>query len=205
MARVYFIGGAPRVGKSTLAEGFLATHPMAFAATDDLRANLRRTITPEAEPDLYYLDSLNADEANMARLMRNETAEIIAAADREAHIVWRAVESLVRQTTEIGQDILIEGVAALPQLVAQLDVPTTAVYLGNQSAGHTHIILNYAQRHPESWLGSLKPATIEAFAAFTRAYSAHAAEQARACGFPYIEMSTANFDISLTKALNTLH
>jgi predicted kinase len=205
MAKAYFIGGAPRVGKSTLAKAFLAEHPMTFAATDDLRASRRTHVSASIEPDLYYLDSLNHDESNMARLMAEETSSIVAAADRESSLVWQTIESLVRQTLAAGHDILVEGVAVLPRLVATLDIDLTVVYLGNQSPDHTGIIHAYAQSHPKTWLGSLKPGTIDAFATFTQAYSAHIKSEAALYHQPYIEMGGTKFETSLTKALNTLH
>src|SRR5690349_2536564 len=111
MAQAYLIGGAPRVGKSTLARHVLAQKPMAFAATDDLRTKLRAQTSPAAAPDLFYLDSLNANEADMARRMLNDTATIIAAADRESAAVWPAVAEFARSELAAGHDVLVEGVA----------------------------------------------------------------------------------------------
>lgn len=204
MPRAYLIGGAPRVGKSTLAGQFLAARPMTHAYTDDLRAAVRAATTPAATPDLFYLDSLNADEANMARLMREQTSEIIAAADRESAYVWPAALELIHRELAAGHDVLIEGVAVLPQFLAKADFPYTALFLGNQSPAHSAIIHQYAADHPDSWLGSLQPETIDAFAHFTQTTSRHVELEASKYQLPYLEMSSGPFANTLGTALEML-
>jgi 2-phosphoglycerate kinase len=202
--RAYLIGGAPRTGKSTLA-GLLGKQlSLTPIATDDLRTQVRAATPPSAAPDLYYLDSLNADQANMTRLMLEHTAGIIAAADRESALVWPAVEQLIREHFAAGRSVLIEGVAILPALVAGLNVPYSIVHLGNQSDAHTKIILENARQHPDTWLGSLPEATIRAFAKYTQAYSDHAQTQAQNNHQTYLEMSLSPFNKSLQKAIKTL-
>ncbi|HVQ43431.1 MAG TPA: hypothetical protein VMT30_00470 [Candidatus Saccharimonadia bacterium] len=204
MPRAYFVGGAPRVGKSTLAARILTEHPLAAAFTDDLRAELRHATPPAAAPDLYYLDSLNTDEAEMARLMRENTADIITAADCESAVVWPAVEAFVRDQLAAGHDVLIEGVAVLPQFLVDLNFDYLAVFLGNQSPAHAQIIHDYAHTHPHSWLGTLQPATIDAFAHFSAAASASIEREARKYYLPYVEMSAQPFPDGLTRALAVL-
>jgi 2-phosphoglycerate kinase len=204
MPQVYFIGGAPRVGKSTLALKVSEHMPLPHASTDSIRSSVRQTTTPEATPDLFYLDSLNADEANMAKLMRHHSVDIIAAADAEAAAVWPAVEALAHSKLGEGKSVLIEGVAVLPSLLATLELPYSAVFLGNQSADHTQIICDYAKHHPDTWLGSLQPDTVEAFAEFSRAYSAHTQREAQKYNLPYFEMSTGSFPEAIVAARQRL-
>ncbi len=201
---IYLIGGAPRVGKSTLASLLarqLSTEPI---ATDDLRTQIRSFTAPATEPDLYYLDSLNVDEANMTRLMRDHTKDIIAAADRESTVVWRSIEILIQAHATSAQPLIIEGVAILPHLVAGLRVPHTAVHLGNQSPAHAKIILDFARNNPNTWLGTLQTDTLEAFAKFTQHYSVHAQAEAQKYHQPYLEMNSQPFEESLEKALDLL-
>lgn len=204
MPQAYLIGGAPRVGKSSLAQAVLTAFPMPFVATDNVRSSIRATTTAAQNPDLFYLDSLNADESNMARLMREQTSDIIAAADRESARVWPTVTNIIRTHLIAGHDILVEGVAILPEFVQSADLPFTVVFLGNQSPEHTEIITSYAQNHPSSWLGSLQPATVEAFAQFSLATSAHIANEAQKYGLPYLEMSREPFADTLASAARTL-
>ncbi len=204
MAQAYLIGGAPRTGKSSLAHLLGAQLSLVPIATDDLRTQVRASTPPSAEPDLYYLDSLNADQANMTRLMLEHTTDIIAATDRESAVVWPAVERLIHQNLTTGRSIIIEGVAILPALVAQLNIPYSVIHLGNQSDAHTDIVLKNAHEHPDTWLGSLPELTIRAFAKYTQAYSAHAQKQAQINNQTYLEMSTLSFKQSLEHALESL-
>ncbi|HEX3082483.1 MAG TPA: hypothetical protein VHQ86_04460 [Candidatus Saccharimonadia bacterium] len=205
MAQAYFIGGAPRVGKSTLAHMLARRKQASVTSTDMVRTHIRKTTTAEAEPDLFYLDSLNVDEAEMARLMREQTADIIAAADREHTVVWKAVEELVRTSLAADRSIIVEGVAVMPEFVAKLkDLPHTAVYMGNQSPAFDRFVVQFAATHPNTWLGSLKPLTVSAFAAFCRGTSTHVHEQAQATRQTYIEMSDTAFEVALNRAMMVL-
>lgn len=204
MARVYLIGGAPRVGKSTLALKLQSRHRVVSISTDALRAKLRETITPIMEPDLYYLDSLNANETAMANQMRSNTHELIAAADRESTIVWSAVHDFISRHLLAGHDVLVEGVAVLPQTVAQLPFEYSVVHLGNQAPDHVRIIEQYALNHPDTWLGTLNPDTVAAFGEFSGQYSRHAQSQALKFNQTYIEMSEKSFPESLHQALSAL-
>jgi len=204
MAKAYFIGGAPRTGKSTLAHKLIKRRPMPLASTDDIRAHIRRTVRQSSEPDLYYLDSLNADETNMTHLMREQTADIIDAAYRESAVVWRTVEAFVRTSIQAGHDIAVEGVAVLPEFLAPLNFDYSVVYLGNQSPELDAFVLQYARAHPDTWLGGLRPETVSAYAAYSRAFSARVEEEARTEDQSYIEVSNRPFEQSINLALKIL-
>jgi 2-phosphoglycerate kinase len=204
MARALFIGGAPRVGKSTLAAQVLTEHPGNIISTDDLRASLRRTIPVHAQPDLYYLDSLNANEREMDRLMREQTIDIIEAADRESAVVWPAVEAFVREHLATGRDVLVEGVAVLPEFIADLNFDYSVVFLGNQSPDHAQVIHDYARTHRKTWLGQLAPSTLDAFAIFSAATSAHIEREARKYYLPYVEMGNRGFQQGIEQARKLL-
>ena len=203
-AAAYFIGGAPRTGKTTLARRISQRTKLQSTNTDAVRSELRRSILQTTEPDLYYLDSLNASESNMARLMLDQTNDIIAAADRESKVVWKTVEAFVRTNVKAGHDILVEGVAVLPEFIAKLDIPYSAVFLGNQSTGHAQIILEYAKTHPGTWLSKLSPSTIEAFAHFSNATSVHIEAECKKYGLTYIDMDEKTYERQLTFALSHL-
>lgn len=204
MPHIYFIGGAPRVGKSTLMRRFLEAKQIPAAATDDLRTTLRASTTPAASPALFYLDSLNADESNMARLMQTRTADIIAAADREAEAVWPAVVDFATRHLAMGSDVVIEGVALLPHLVNQVKLPYSAIFLGSQLPSQVQFIKSYAAGHPDTWLGTLKPATVEAFAHYSIATSQHVQTEATKYKQTYLEMSAGSFGQQLAAAQKIL-
>jgi hypothetical protein len=204
LAKAYFIGGAPRTGKSTLAKLILRELPAGLISTDEIRTSLRHSVPASAQPDLYYLDSLNADEAKMAEMMRTETFDIIEAADRESAVIWPAVQSFVREHLATGRDVLVEGVAVLPEFIADLNFDYSVVFLGNQSPAHAALIQDYAREHPDSWLGGLEPDTIDAFATFSAATSAHIEREARKYYLPYIEMGKQPFDQAIEQARRLL-
>ena len=204
MGRAYFIGGAPRVCKSTLALKFQERQSLICASTDSLRETLRATTSPAHQPDLFYLDSLNSDEPNMAHLMQYRTADIIAAADRESEAVWPAVEAFVSKHIDTNRDVLVEGVAILPHLITTLAVDYSVIYLGNQSPSQSQVIKEFAATHPDTWLGTLHPQTVAAFAHFCQSYSLHQKKQAAKFKQPYLEMSAHPFPEALQLALTKL-
>ena len=177
---------------------------MPCASTDSLRTSLRSWISPADQPELFYLDTLNADESYMADAMLSHTKAIVEAADLESEAVWPAVEYFVHKHIMAGHDVLVEGVALLPHLINSLDIEYSVVHLGNQSAAQLGAIQAYAADHPDTWIATLQPATVIAFAHFCQVSSAHVQIQAKKYSQPYIEMSSQSFPESIQGALTTL-
>src|SRR5687768_9267393 len=62
LAHVYWIGGSPCSGKSSIAEALAATYNMQLYKADDAYFRHTKGVTPERQPIFYKIAHLSADE-----------------------------------------------------------------------------------------------------------------------------------------------
>jgi 2-phosphoglycerate kinase len=157
---------------------------------------LEEVLRPDVEPDLFVIDRFNAlSEAEKIRIMRENTTERLEAQLVEGRAVWRAVEPFVLREVEEGRDVVVEGVAILPELVHQLqNVEYKALFLGNQSRNHHWNIKQGAIENERDWMGKASDEFIAAFATFVVQMSAFIEKEAHKYGFRYFELDGAPFD-----------
>ena len=105
---------------------------MSVVSTDTLGAVLENVLSPEAAPDLFVFCKFNEmPRAERVKLMMKDPAELIDYVRKESHVVWKAVKAFIRRENNEGRDVLIEGVAVLPELMSQLeDIPHRVVFIG---------------------------------------------------------------------------
>lgn len=204
MAKAYFIGGTPRVGKSILTLRTIQEKPMMAASTDAFRFALRRIIEKEYQPDLFHLGKYTSDDPERRNYLRNHSQEIIDLQNRESLIVWKTVDDFVKSNLEDGLDVLIEGIAILPALLSQVSYEYSAVFLGNQSEEHFDTILKFARANKNDWMHALEDETIEAFSVFNNSFSRYVENQAKNHNLPYVEIGDVSFEADIESALNTL-
>jgi 2-phosphoglycerate kinase len=204
MAKVYLIGGTPRAGKTTLTMRFLKEHPIMAASTDAIRYTLRRVIRELDEPDLFHLGKYTSNDPERRAYLKSNPLDVVDVQNKESAVVWRSVVNFINSNLEDGFDVLIEGIAVLPELVAQLECEYSAIFLGNQSEQHFQTILNSARSNENDWMHDLEDETIEAFATFNQAFSKYIEQEASNHGMTYVEVRDDNFDTDMNTALNSL-
>ena len=87
MAKVLLIGGAPRVGKTTLTLRLLHRQPMLATSTDALRYTLRRIITKETEPDLFNLGKFTSDDPVKRQQLVEHADKVVDLQNKESIVV----------------------------------------------------------------------------------------------------------------------
>jgi 2-phosphoglycerate kinase len=203
---IYFLGGPPRVGKSIIAGAITGQHGISAISTDSLGAVLETVLSPEAEPGLFVVSRLNEmPEADRISLMAENPTRRIDYQIEESKAVWRAVVAFVNREQEEGRDLLVEGVAVLPELVAQLEgVDYRAVFVGNQGRKQGDNIKRSANENEHDWMRHAGDEYIAAFAAFVAAMSSYIEKEARRCRFEYIEMDSQPLSGTVARVVNAL-
>jgi len=203
MPKAYFIGGTPRVGKTTLAITAIKKQPMLSASTDALRNVLRSVMSESEAPGLFTLktDGLSADEivertTDIEKSIRSQYDESLA--------VWRSVIPFVTQNLDDGFDVLIEGMAVLPEFISRLKLSNSAIFIGNSSDEHIKTTLTSAANNPHDWLGRQDGRVAEAFCTFNQSFSRHIEAECERYKCRYIEISDDDFEGSIEKALGFL-
>jgi 2-phosphoglycerate kinase len=192
---IFLLGGAPRVGKSIISGQIRQKHAVSVVSTDTLGAVLENILSPETAPDLFVFSRFNEmSVADRVSLMVNDPAELVDFVRRESSVVWKAVEAFIRREEDEGRDVLIEGVAVLPELVNQLeDIPYRAVFIGNQGNKHKENIKKYAEENEHDWMQGVSDQYVSAFALFVGRMSAFIEQETKKYGFEYIEMDKEMF------------
>ena len=204
MSQAYFIGGAPRIGKTTLTLRFIKAKPMLAASTDAIRYALRRAIKQEDQPDLFNSGKFTSNNPERRQYLESHVDEIIELQNRESAVVWQSVNNFVKSNLEDGFDVLIEGVAVLPEFLKNVDYNYSAVFLGNQSEEHAAIMLNAARNNPNDWMHGLEDETVRVFAKFNQSFSRFVAVEAAKYNMSYFEIDDNNFEESINNSLETL-
>ena len=127
-------------------------------------------------------------------MITSDFAEPIDYVLKESHAVWKAVAAFARRENEEGRDVLIEGVAVLPELVNQLDdIPYRVVFLGNQGEHHKENIKKSAEQYENDWMRDRSDQYISIFALFVNQVSVNVELEANKYGYEYIELSKKQF------------
>ena len=192
---IFLLGGPPRVGKSIISSEIRHKHAVSVVSTDTLGAVLENVLGPEATPDLYVFNKFHEmPMAERVKLMMKNPAELIDYVRKESYVVWKAVEVFIRKENDEGRDILIEGVAVLPELMDRLkDIPYRVVFIGNQGENHKENIKKSAEENEHDWMRDVSDQYIDAFSMFVRLMSSYIEQETKKYGFKYIEMDKKLF------------
>jgi 2-phosphoglycerate kinase len=192
---IFLLGGPPRVGKSIISSVIRQKHAVSVVSTDSLCAVLENVLSPEAAPDLFVFDRFNKMRmTEQVKLITKDSAEFIDYVRKESHVVWKAVVAFIRRENDEGRDVLIEGVAVLPELVSRLeDNHHRAVFIGNQGENHKENIKKSAEENEHDWMRDMNDQYISAFALFVGRMSVYIEQEAKKYGFEYIEMDKKIF------------
>jgi 2-phosphoglycerate kinase len=203
---IFLLGGPPKVGKSTISGKIRQTYAVSVVSTDSLGAALGNVWRDETAPDLFVVDKFNKmPPAEREKLMTTDFAELIDYVRQESHVVWKAVVAFARREEEEGRDVLVEGVAVLPELVNQLtDIPHRVVLIGNQGENHEENIKKSAQENENDWMRGRSDQYISIFALFVKRMSVYIEQEAKKYGFEYVEMEKRPFDSVAEEVMRSL-
>ena len=203
---IYFLGGPPRVGKSIIARTITSKYCINVVSTDSLGAVLENVLDPELEPGLFIVNRFNEMcVEDRIDLMVKNTTERINYQIEENRAVWKAVVPFVQRERDEGRDVVVEGVAILPELVNQLEnVDFRVVFIGNQGNEHKENIKSNAQEIGHDWMVDASDKYVEAFAVFVMEMSRYIEREAHKYGYKYIEISSRPFDDAVCQVVDSL-
>jgi 2-phosphoglycerate kinase len=204
--RTYFIGGAPRIGKTILALKLAKKVKGHFVSTDSIR-NAAKKACNDTESDLFILNKTEHTPEEEWLRDHNELPEkIVEYQNRESIALWPSLVSFCNSFCEDNAIHVVEGVALLPSLVNQMkNKPNHILYVGNTSDKHVTAMLDFAKKHPEwDWMGALgySDEKIRAMANFVKNMSLYFKTEAEKYGFQYAEVEDDDFDLSIDRILS---
>lgn len=118
MNKTILIGGSPTVGKSYFTRKMAEEFKMPWISSDDIRAAMIKLVRKEDYPRLFDFEDpkLTAE----SYLSSHSPEQIVAHQNTESEDVWKGVKAFI-DTSNVWKEYMIEGIAILPKLVAQID------------------------------------------------------------------------------------
>ena len=180
---LYFVGGPPRVGKSSLAQRLLKLDRIPWLPTDILRTVLRRVL-PE-------LDALDQDPVDASLL---------------SDFMYPHIAQAAEVCTEENEQFLIEGFELSVSYPARLgaaleNIKILACFLGNRSFS-TDDLAGYRGPKPQH-RGASREELSEA-ATWIRQRSKQLYEECLNAGIMYIDVGEVGFETAMVEARSYL-
>jgi 2-phosphoglycerate kinase len=114
LAHVYWIGGSPCSGKSSIASILAETYGLVLYRTDDAYVRHEKTVTPQCQPIFHKLTHYTSEELWM-RPVERQAREEIALYREEFPLILEEILALPK-----SEPVLVEGAALLPECVVPL-------------------------------------------------------------------------------------
>jgi 2-phosphoglycerate kinase len=118
---IYLIGGAPAVGKSTVAAALAGKLGLPWISTDQIRDIMRTVASRSEHPKLFNPEGYDAEGFYKAFSER----QIVELEIGQGEVAWTGILALIAGDYTWPQGFLVEGVNLLPPLIAR-DIPPDA-------------------------------------------------------------------------------
>ncbi len=177
---LYLVGGAPRVGKSALAQQLLEADGIPWLPTDVVRTVLRHVL-PE-------LDAVDQDPVDAARL---------------AELMYPHIEQAAEVCAEEAEQFLIEGFELSPSYPARMQAALTGISVRACFLGHCTFtaadLASYRGAKPQHEREA-SPAELSEAAAWTRRRSRQLRHECQVEGLPYVDVGARGFNNAMQQA-----
>jgi hypothetical protein len=181
--RLYLVGGAPRVGKSSLAQRLLERDGIPWLPTDVLRTVLRRV--------LPQLDAIDKDPVDALLL---------------AEFMYPHVEQAAEVCAEEAACFLIEGFELSPSYVARLQAALGQTEVHGCFLGHGSFSIEdlASYRGPKPQHHGASRAELGEAAAWIRRRSRQLRAECGDAGVPYVDVGELGFEAAMGTARRLL-
>jgi len=190
MNKIILIGGAPGVGKSTLAKKIAVARNVNWISTDQIRTIMQKASNAGTNHDLFA-------DANTA----TNVEERVAIEMRKAEAVWKGIAEFIEHNNP-WEGCVIEGTAILPHLIAQdlkdrIDVLPIFVIQSEETIKQV-----IAERSKNPWINTKTPEQQKNKVELTIRFSNIVKQEAATYGFTAHDLSgfTDKYDELVDKA-----
>ena len=154
LERTYFIGGAPRIGKTILSYALAEKVKGHVVSTDAIR-NVAKKVSSDKDSDLFIINKKeDISEEEWLKDHRDIPQNAVDFQNRESIAVWPALIGFCNSFAEDRETHVLEGVALLPSKIAEMkDKPEHIFFVGNTSDDHVESMLDFSKKNPEwDWM-----------------------------------------------------
>ncbi len=203
MAKAYFIGGAPRVGKTTTLKELVKQKALFGASADAIRHSIRGVLSAEDKPELFKIARGAFSSPENVENMRRKPKVVVEHQNNESEVVWKSVIDFVNFSIEDGQDIGVEGVAIFPHnFTTEMSFEYKVVFIVNLQ-DQTETILRHAHENTFDWLHKYDDEIIRAFCVFDLELNKYYFKEAKKYNLPIVTVEE-DFSKSVNEAVKVL-
>lgn len=196
---IYFIGGAPRTGKSQLAKRLSKVTGYSWLSTDNLRESLELLDEiPKSSPLLSnWVDWREND--HISKTFSIPAEEIIANQDLESLELNKVIKGFVQSLDYCKRDFILEGVALLPEYFDNDFInkyKIKFVCVGNTDY-ETFREFSWENRTEGDWLEKADKSIFDNVILYSTKYSEIFRSQSENRGIKYYDISSQAFNNDL--------
>ena len=118
---IYFVGGPPKSGKTTLAKKISKSFGIPWVSTDTLQSVVKAYIG-EGDWLEKFPASYQRGKDNDEKYSKYSSAEIIGAYRQQAKTVYQAIDAFAICEITDGNDFIVEGYHLEPEFIAELNL-----------------------------------------------------------------------------------
>ncbi len=203
MSKIFFIGGAPRSGKTTVIQRLIEKKPMLSASTDAIRNVAKGVTTTDEHPKLHKINRGEYDSKKHMEMMKNDPQAVLLHETHQSEEVWRSVLDFIGYYQRDGKNAAIEGVAVLPIELSKVDFDFSAIFL-SPKGDQAESILKHARENSHDWINKYSDDVIKNFCNFVKHWNQYYITEAEKYNFKVVEIDYDNFDSSVDVAVDAL-
>lgn len=187
MNKVILIGGSPTAGKSYATRKIADELKLPWISTDIIREQMRRIVRKKDYPALFHHAGVTPQMA-YEFLTKNSAEEIVENQNKESLEVWNGVKAII-DTDYVWGSFIVEGVAVLPKLVAELvkkNKDVRAVFLVDEDVERVRetIFTRGLWDDAEKYSDDVKEKEVE----WVLAFNAYIKREAKKYGLPLVSV-----------------
>lgn len=189
---IILLGGAPTVGKSTIAQALAKHLGIPWISTDQIREIMRVTANRTEKPELFP----PADYSGEKFLTTFSAEEIVQMEMAQGEATWPGIKKIIEDEYPWDDGFVVEGVAILPHLVAQDfsdDPDIKAVFLVDENSDRMREVI-YTRGlwdSAKTYSDDVKEKEVEWATLFSHTLKAEVEKY----GFPLIEVTKGQDDL----------
>ena len=193
------IGGAPTVGKSSVAEALARHLGVPWISSDQIREIMRAVASRDVHPKLFRPEHFDAKRF----LTEFSAEEIVAMEMEESEETWIGIRAFVKDSYPWDSGFVAEGMNILPRLVAKDfkdNASVKAIFLADDNVQRMHDVIFTRGLWDDS--GSYPDNLKDKEVAWATLFNSKLKQEAEEFGFPVVHVHKNDED--LREVLNAL-
>ncbi|MDP3988621.1 MAG: sulfotransferase domain-containing protein [bacterium] len=185
----YFIGGAPRTGKTILSKRLSKELGVPWISVDTLESVIMRYVSGDSFDAIFPKTAIRkiTRGSNDVMYTQYSTTDIVEAYKKQARTTWEAIKVFIECEAMYDHSYIIEGHQIHPELLNSFaDIDMKVIFLGRENVKDTiYSATQFAGKHDWFTEKTQNKETYEKMAEMLVRYSKYFKQEAEKYGFEY--------------------